>query len=58
MLPILAHGDTNQEIAGTLRLSPHTVATYRKRVMKKLDLHRKTEIMKYALERGLFSGLG
>ena len=55
VLPLLAQGDTDLEIAKRIHVSPHTVATYRKRVMKKLDLHSKTDILKYALQRGLVS---
>ncbi len=55
VLPQLAQGSSDREIASGIGVSPHTVATYRKRVMKKLDLHSKTEILKYALQRGLIS---
>jgi two-component system response regulator NreC len=53
VLPLLASGGTDRDIAETLRVSPYTVATYRKRIMKKLDLHSKIELLKYALQRGL-----
>jgi two-component system, NarL family, response regulator NreC len=53
VLPLLAPGDTDHEVAETLSISPHTVATYRKRIMKKLNLHSKTAVMKYALQRDL-----
>ena len=53
LLPLLAEGGTNQEIAETIDVSPHTVATYRKRIMRKLDLHSRADIMRYALRRGL-----
>lgn len=55
VLPLLAQGGNDREIAKGIHVSPHTVATYRKRVMKKLDLHSKTDILKYALQRGLIS---
>jgi DNA-binding NarL/FixJ family response regulator len=53
VLPLLAPGDTDHEVAASLRISPHTVATYRKRIMKKLNLQSKTAVMKYALQRDL-----
>ena len=53
VLPLLAEGGTNQEIAESINVSPHTVATYRKRIMRKLDLHSRAEIVRYALRRGL-----
>ena len=53
VLPLPPNGGTDRDIAETLRVSPYTVATYRKRIMKKLDLHSKIELLKYALQRGL-----
>ena len=53
VLPMLAESHTNQEIAGILHLSPYTVQTYRQRIMKKLDLHSRTDLLKYALRAGL-----
>ena len=45
-----AHG---QEIGERLVLSPKTVDTYRQRVMEKLNLHHRSELVKYALRKGL-----
>ena len=53
VLPLLADGQTNNHIAELLHLSPFTVQTYRQRIMKKLDLHGRTELLKYALRRKL-----
>ena len=55
VLPMLADGRTNHEIADLLHISPNTVQTYRQRVMRKLDLHSKTELLKYALRKRLIS---
>lgn len=55
LLPLLADDRPEQEIAELLNLSPTTVRTYRQRVMEKLNLHSKTELLKYALRRGLVS---
>lgn len=55
LLPLLAGDRSNSEIAALLYLSPHTVGTYRQRVMQKLDLHSKTELLRYALRRGIIS---
>ena len=55
VLPLLAESHTNQEIANMLHLSPYTVQTYRQRIMRKLDLHSRTELLKYALRRRLIS---
>ena len=56
VLKLTAEGFTNQEIAEKLVISPKTVDTYRQRVMEKLDLHRRSELVRYALKRGLLSG--
>jgi two-component system response regulator NreC len=53
VLPLLAEGETNNHIAELLHLSPFTVQTYRQRIMKKLDLHGRTELLKYAIRRKL-----
>jgi len=55
LLPLLADEDTNEAIALRLGLSPLTVRTHRQRVMQKLNLHTKSELLKYALRRGLIS---
>lgn len=55
VLPLLAEGRANEEIASLLSVSPYTVQTYRQRVMKKLDLHSRTELLKYALRKGLIN---
>ncbi len=59
VLKLTAEGYTAQEIADQLVLSPKTVDTYRQRVMDKLNLHHRAELVKYALRRGLLqSGQG
>ena len=55
VLPLIAESHTNHEIAEALHLSPYTVQTYRQRIMRKLDLHSRTELLKYALRRRLIS---
>ena len=55
LLPLLADEETNEAIALELGLSPLTVRTHRQRVMQKLNLHTKSELLKYALRRGLLS---
>ncbi len=53
VLRLTAEGYTGQEIAERLVLSPKTVDTYRQRVMEKLNLHHRSELVKYALRKGL-----
>ena len=55
VLPMLADGRTNHDIGDVLHISPNTVQTYRQRIMRKLDLHSKTELLKYALRKRLIS---
>jgi len=56
VLKLTAAGYTNQEIAQQLGISPKTVDTYRQRVMEKLGLHRRSELVQFALRRGLLKG--
>ena len=54
LLPLVAEGLTNGEIAGELGLRPHTVQTHRQRIMKKLDIHSRLDLLKFAPRKGLF----
>jgi len=53
VLRFTARGFSNLEIAEQLFVSPKTVDTYRSRIMAKLDLHRRSELVEYALGHGL-----
>jgi two-component system, NarL family, response regulator NreC len=53
VLKLIAAGKTNREIAETLVLSLNTVQTHRLHIMEKLNLHNRTELIKYAIRRGL-----
>ncbi len=53
VLKLTAEGYSSQEIADQLILSPKTVETYRSRLMQKLNLHHRSEIVRYALRKGL-----
>jgi len=53
VLRLTARGYSNLEIAERLFVSPKTVDTYRSRTMVKLDLHRRSELVEYALRHGL-----
>ena len=55
VLKQLALGHTAAEVAEQLALSPKTVETYRTRIMQKLNLHGRADLVKYALARGLLS---
>jgi two-component system response regulator NreC len=53
VLRLVAEGHTNQDIADRLQLSRKTVDTHRTNLMRKLGIHDVTELVKYALRRGV-----
>lgn len=53
VLSLLADGKTNEEIANLLSISVHTVARHRENLMGKLGLHSRSELVKYAIRKGL-----
>lgn len=53
VLVLTAEGYSSQEIADRLSLSAKTVETYRTRVMRKLNLHHRADLVQYALRTGL-----
>jgi two-component system response regulator NreC len=53
VLSLLADGKTNDEIADLLSISVHTVARHRENLMGKLGLHSRSELVKYAIRKGL-----
>ena len=55
VLRLLAQGHTNSEIAGHLSLSTKTVDTYRSRIMTKLNVRKKSELVNYALQYKLIN---
>lgn len=55
VLTLVAQGYTNQQIADRLYLSVKTVETYKARVMEKLNLHSRVELVRYALQQELLS---
>ena len=55
VLKLLALGHTAAEAADLLSLSPKTIETYRTRIMQKLNLHSRSDLVQYALARGLLS---
>ncbi len=55
VLKLIAEGNTNQEIADLIVLSVTTIQTHRARIMAKLGLHSRTELIKYAIRRGFIT---
>jgi DNA-binding NarL/FixJ family response regulator len=50
---LVAEGKIAKEIAAELNLSTHTVYTHRKNIMKKLQLSSASELVRYAVDKGL-----
>ena len=53
VLAHLADGASNAEIAEALQISPKTVARHRENIMRKLNLHSRAELVKYAIRKGI-----
>lgn len=55
VLKLVAEGKTSQQIADELFLSANTVQTHRAHIMEKLHLQNRTELIRYALRKGLIA---
>lgn len=55
VLTCIAEGMTNREIGEALVISTKTVDRHRENIMRKLNLHSRVELVKYAIEKGLIS---
>jgi len=53
ILQLIAEGYTSAQIAEMLNLSIKTVRTHRAHIMEKLDLHDRSALVKYALQKGI-----
>jgi len=53
VLTLIAEGLSNHEIANELDISVRTVERHRENIMKRLNLHSRVELVKYALRKGL-----
>lgn len=53
VLKLIADGLTNQDIADKLTISVKTVERHRANIMAKLNMHSRTELVKYAIRKGL-----
>jgi DNA-binding NarL/FixJ family response regulator len=55
VLHLAAEGLTNAEIGARLFISPRTAEVHRARLMRKLGLQSHTELIRYAIRRGLIA---
>lgn len=53
VLKLVAEGRTNREVADMLNVAEKTVATHRANVMRKLELHNMSELVRYAVRERL-----
>ena len=51
VLKLVVEGKTNREIAGMLFVSPKTVESYKTSMMNKLNIHSKTDLIKFAVRK-------
>ena len=55
ILKLIADGYSSREIADMLFISMKTTQGHRAKIMEKLNLHNRTELIKYAMRKGLVS---
>ncbi|MCA9872896.1 MAG: response regulator transcription factor, partial [Anaerolineales bacterium] len=53
VLELIAKGLTNAEIAENLTISVKTVDRHRENIMRKLNIHSRIDLVKYALKKGI-----
>ncbi len=53
VLQHLANGSSNEEIAAALVISSKTVERHRENIMRKLNLHSRSELVRYAIRKGI-----
>ncbi|MFZ5880610.1 MAG: response regulator [Chloroflexota bacterium] len=53
VLELVAQGRSNLEIGARLNLSHKTIARHRERIMSKLNMHSRTELVRFAIRSGL-----
>jgi len=58
VLKLVAEGHSNKEVAEMLGITVKTAMSHREHVMLKLDLHNRTELVRFALDRGVLPPSG
>jgi DNA-binding NarL/FixJ family response regulator len=55
VLKLVAEGKSNKEVAELLGISVKTAMSHRERVMEKLGLHNRTDLIRFALKAGVIA---
>jgi len=55
VLKLVVEGHTTREIADILVVSPKTVEWYKTSLMKKLNIHNRTDLIRYAIRKGIIA---
>ena len=53
VLKLVAEGHSNKEVADELGISVKTAMSHREHIMEKLDLHSRTELIRFAIKQGI-----
>jgi DNA-binding NarL/FixJ family response regulator len=53
VLKLVAEGHSNKEVAGLLDISVKTAMSHREHIMQKLNLHNRTDLIRFALQKGV-----
>ncbi|MBF0485902.1 MAG: response regulator transcription factor [Candidatus Omnitrophica bacterium] len=53
ILQLVGEGFTSKDIAGQLKAALSTVQVHRKNIMRKLDIHKQTDLVRFALKEGI-----
>jgi len=53
VLQLIAEGHTSKEIATKLDLYLNTIFVYRRKIMRKLDIHKQADLVRYAIREGI-----
>ena len=56
IVQLIAEGHSNREMSEILALSIKTIETHRSRLVEKLGLRSRAELVRYALDSGVFTG--
>lgn len=55
VLQLIAEGYSNREVAESMNLSANTIHVHRNNIMRKLDIHRQADLIRYAIKEGITS---